>query len=148
MSMYGKYKKVYKDGVLVKPVVKETIDCSKDPVLTVQAPREEVDINKIVKRMEKGQMIDSRILREGVYEDVSELGDLSECIIKVQNAWDDFMTLPADVREKFENNPTKLVDFLADGNNREDAEKLGLVNPRPAGEPASIPPATGESTPV
>lgn len=152
MSMYGKYPKIMKDngkeieqnGLDGSPKAWPTTDCSKDVRLTSQAAREEVDINKIVKRMEAGQMIDSRIIREGVYEDVSELNDLSSAIIKVQKAWDNFMELPAEVRERFDNNPTKLVEFLEDGKNRDEAVKLGLVKEKPAGSPATIPPESGD----
>lgn len=140
MSMYGKYKGITKP---LEPKDWPTTDCSKDVRLTSQAPREQVDINTIVKRMEAGQMLDSRILREGVYADVSDMGDLAESIQKVQKAWDDFMELPASVREKFDNNPTKLIDFLNDEKNRDEAVALGIVNEK-AGEPATIPPAAGE----
>lgn len=152
--MFGKYPKVKnkngefveQNGVNGAPKAWPTTDCSKDVRLTSQAQREDVDINKIVKRMESGQMLDSRIIREGVYEDISDIGDLASCIIKVQNAWDDFMSLPADVRERFDNSPTKLVDFLSDEGNRDEAVELGLVKARPV-VPASIPPVTGEKEP-
>ena len=154
MSMFGKYPKVKnkngefveQNGVNGAPKAWPTTDCSKDVRLTSQAQREDVDINKIVKRMESGQMLDSRILREGVYEDVSEIGDLADCIIKVQQAYEDFMELPANVRERFRNDPVELVKFLEDEGNRAEAVKLGLVVDKPvAGEPAPIPPVTGES---
>lgn len=155
MSMYGKYPKVKVNGKWVEqnglddnPKAWPTTDCSKDVRLTSQAPREDVDINKIVKRMEAGMLVDSRILREGVYEDVSDLSDLSSAIIKVQKAWDDFMELPASVRERFDNNPTKLVDFLNDSKNRQEAIDLGLVNKPEPVNPASIPPVTGENKPA
>lgn len=153
MSMFGKYSKVKIDGSFVEqngldgaPKAWPTTDCSQDVRLTSQAPREEVDINSIVKRMESGKMVDSRILREGVYEDVSGIGDLADCIMKVQQAKEDFMELPANVRERFRNDPVELVKFLEDEGNRAEAVKLGLIVDKPkAGEPASIPPVTGES---
>ena len=54
MSMYGKYKNVV--GPL--PVDKWPVtDCSKDPGFTVQADRDDADINKIVSRfMKSGQL--------------------------------------------------------------------------------------------
>lgn len=117
------------------------------PSKAVQSLEKETNINQIVKRMEKGQMLDT-LRDEGRFEDVSEFNGLADAIIKVQNANNMFMELPAEVREKFGHNPVKLIDFLADDKNRKEAEDLGLVNPKPpkAGEPATIPPASGEGT--
>lgn len=112
---------------------------------TVQSMRDEVDINKIVKRMEKGQMLDT-LRNEGAFEDVSEFTGLADAIIKVQQANALFMDIPADIRSRFNNDPAELVDFLMDAGNRKEAEELGLVNPKPveAGKPASIPSAAGD----
>lgn len=150
MSMYGKYPKVKVNGEWVEqnglngaPKAWPTTDCSKDERLTVQAQANECDINTIVKRMEKGMLLNTN-QNEGVFQDVSEYSDLADAIIKVQNANAEFMKLPADLRARFENDPVQLVEFLEDGNNRKEAEELGLIVPKAAGEPASIPPATGE----
>lgn len=149
MSMYGKYPKVKVNGVEVEqnglngaPKAWPTTDCSKDKLLTVQAQENETNINQIMKKIEKGQMINA-YMNEGVFEDISEFDGLELALIKVQKANKEFMTLPADLRARFENDPVKLVDFLSDEGNRAEAEKLGLVNPKPieAGQPASIPPA-------
>lgn len=105
-------------------------DFSKSPSLTSQAPAEEVDINKIIARVQKGQVVMTS-QGEPFYGDVSEMDGLQDAIIKVQEAEELFMQYPAQVREKFENNPVKLIDFLADANNHAEAVKLGLVVPRP-----------------
>lgn len=147
MSMYGKYPKVKIDGKWVEqngidgaPKAWPTTDCSNDPILTVQAQRNEVDINQIMKKVEKGMMLNLNE-KQGVFQDISEFDGLELALIKVQKANEEFMTLPADVRARFENDPVKLVDFLSDEGNRTEAEELGLINPKVAGEPASIPPA-------
>lgn len=146
MSMYGKYKPVVVDGKLVEqnglngaPKAWPVTDCSKDKMLTVQAQRNDCDINQIMKKIEKGMLVNTTAL-EGRFEDVSEFDGLEASMIKVQKANEAFMTLPADVREEFDNDPVKLIDFLSDEKNRAKAEEMGLVNPKNAGEPASIPP--------
>lgn len=146
MSMYGKYPKVKINGEWVEqnglngaPKAWPTTDCSKDPLLTVQAQRNDVDINQIMKKIEKGMMINVNPF-EGRFEDISEFDGLESAIIKVQKANEEFMTLPADLRSKFDNDPVKLIDFLSDEGNRAEAEELGLVNPKQAGNPAPIPP--------
>lgn len=148
MSMYGKYPKVQLNGKWVEqngldgaPKAWPTTDCSKDKVLTVQSLRTEVDINQIMKKVEKGMMLD--VQNDGVFDDISEFDGLELAIIKVQKAKEDFMRLPADMRAKFDNDPVKLVDFLSDGKNRKEAEELGLINPSKAPDPVTIPPVEG-----
>lgn len=123
-------------------------DFSKSPSLTSQAPSDEVDINKIMARVAKGQTILTSA-GEPFYGDVSELGGLQDALIKVQEAEDLFMQYPAQVREKFENDPVKFVEFLEDPKNKDEAIKLGLAKPKPVETPpvpepgASQPPAGG-----
>lgn len=123
------------------------VDFTKSKSLTVQSPTEEVDINKIMARVAKGQTVLTRI-GEPFYGDVSEFGGLQEAYMKVQEVEDLFMQFPADTRERFDNDPINFVEFLEDPNNRAEAEKLGLVNKKPVPEPASspTPPAAPGST--
>lgn len=121
------------------------IDFTKTKSLTVQSPTEEVDINKIMARISKGQTV---LTSQGTpfYGDVSDFDGLQDALIKVQDAEDLFMQYPADLREKFDNDPSLLVDFLADEANRSEAEALGLINKRPPPEavaPPSPAPAPG-----
>lgn len=119
---------------------KPVVDCSKDRGFTVQADRDEADINKIVARFEKGADIARINSREPFYGDVSELDGLQDALIKVQKANELFMEYNADLRERFDNDPTKLVDFLADEKNRAEAIELGLIDkPLPVPEPAAVP---------
>lgn len=146
MSMYGKYPKVKigdswveQNGLGGAPKAWPTTDCSADPLITVQSQKNDVDINQIMKRVEKGMMLNVNS-NEGRFEDISEFDGLELAYIKVQRANEEFMNLPADLRSRFDNDPVKLIDFLSDEGNRKEAEELGLVAPK-AGEPASIPPA-------
>ena len=47
----------------------------------------------------------------------------------VMAADDAFMALPANIRERFNNDPAELVDFVSDDRNRSEAIDLGLVPP-------------------
>jgi phage internal scaffolding protein len=51
------------------------------------------------------------------------------------------MALPAQIRSRFDNDPAKLIDFLENEQNHDEAIKLGLVNP-----PGEMPQVV-ESTP-
>lgn len=135
MSMYGKYKD--KTGPLE---VKDwpATDFIGDRGFTVQADREDADINKIIARFNKSGQLPPTFRGEPFYGDVSELGDLQESLIKIKEADELFMSYPAELRERFENDPVKLVDFLKDEKNRKEAEDLGLVVRQP--KPVEVPP--------
>lgn len=55
---------------------------------------------------------------------------LSEAMNVVAEARSKFEQLPSGLRARFENDPRKLVDFVNDGSNYDEALRLGLVNKR------------------
>lgn len=113
-------------------------DFSKTKSLTVQAPTDEVDINKIMARIQKGQTVMTSA-GEPWFGDVSEFNGLQDAIIKVQEADDLFMQFPAQVRERFENDPVQFFDFMQDPKNTDEAISLGIALKRPVPEPAPSP---------
>lgn len=144
MSSYGKYPKM-KDGSERKawPVT----ECTEEERMTVQADRDEADINKIVARFQKSGQLPPTLRGEPFYGDVSEFGDLQDSLIRIQEADALFMSFPAHIRERFQNDKVKFVQFMSDERNYDEAVKLGIVQAKPvapaapAGEPAK--PASG-----
>ena len=57
---------------------------------------------------------------------------LHEAYDRILDAQANFMELPSAVRERFANDPLRLLSFLEDPANRAEAVKLGLVNVSPA----------------
>lgn len=113
--------------------------------LTRQSDKEGSDINVILKRYEANGELPSTV-RQGYFADVSEAPpDLQAAMSVVLEAQEAFMTLPARVRARFENNPELLLEFLADPANRQEAEELRLLEAKPAAEaapgPEGLPPA-------
>lgn len=124
------------------------VDCSEDfkaGRMAVQADAAEVDINNIVARVQRGAA-PPELNGEPFYGDVSEISDLGEAFMKIQAANELFMSYPAALRERFENKPEKLVEFLSDPANLKEAVDLGLAIKRPDPEPAapSAKPPTGK----
>lgn len=98
---------------------------NEQPSMTQQAFAEDCDVNIILDRyMKTGELPKPR---QGVYADVSEVPDLSEAIQIVQQAQTAFDSLPAKIRYEFHNDPTKLLNFIADPKNKEKAIELGLI---------------------
>lgn len=70
--------------------------------------------------------------------------DYLDAQVKIRNADKAFDSLPALVRDRFENDPVKLLTFLADSANYDEAVSLGLAVPRPS-EEAGTKPATKDA---
>lgn len=127
MPQYKKY------PTFPRPVV----DCSDDLKAgrhAVQADAAEVDINNIIKRIQKGAT-PPQLGGQPFYGDVSEFSDLGDAFMKIQEANELFMSYPAQLRERFDNDPVKLVEFLSDPSNLKEAVELGLALKRPDPEP-------------
>lgn len=149
MSMYGKYPKV-KDpetGEFVEQKAWPATDFTGDKGFTVQSERKDADINEIIARFNKSGALPPSLRGNPFYGDVSEFGDLQDSYMKIQEAERLFMSYPADVRERFDNNPVEMIDFLSDDANRDEAIKLGLVVPRPP-VVETPPPVPGGPPPV
>lgn len=102
------------------------------PSKTKQEFKDSADINKIMKRFLAGEAF-PQATREGYYADVPNIKNLHEAYELVQQSEESFMSLPAEARKRFENDPLQLVSFLQDPANVDEAVKLGLMEaPRTA----------------
>lgn len=103
------------------------LEC-KDESLTQQQFAEESDINVIVERFGlNGELPANPVMPQ--YGDFSAVSDFQSAMNAVLKAQADFMELPAKVRSRFDNDPQKLLEFVADSGNAEEARVLGLLKP-------------------
>lgn len=110
------------------------VNC-KDKSLTQQQFKEATDINVLFgKYLETGELPQV----EGMaYGDFTGIFDFQSAMNAVRTAQESFQTLPARIKNRFDNNPQKLVEFINDPENREEAIFLKLVDaPRPPETPA------------
>lgn len=103
-----------------------------EPTKTQQQFKEETDINTIVQRFGITGELPSDV-------PVPQSGDFSDAVTDYQTALNlviaadqAFMALPAQVRQRFNNDPARLVEFVSDADNRDEARKLGLLVPETA----------------
>ena len=91
-----------------------------------QSFKEECDINNIVaKFLKTGELPENvRMPQSGDFTGITDFQTAMNMVIEAQDA---FMAFPADVRARFANDPQRMMDFLADESNRDEAIKLGLV---------------------
>lgn len=112
-----------------------------DPSLAQQHSKDDCDINLMLERMARGVQVD-------LVPNTPRFGDFSttandyhtamNTVIAAQEAFDG---LPPKVRAKFENDPEKLLAFIGDDKNRDEAIELGLLN-APA-QPQTVDLSTG-----
>lgn len=103
-----------------------SLDCGKDS-MTKQSMKDECDINLIMKRYEKTGLIAHVQQNEGFYADLSHVPDYQSALAIVQSADEMFMSLPSDLRARFENDPAKYLAFCSDPANRKELIQLGMV---------------------
>jgi len=102
------------------------LDCSVEPSMTKQAFAEEADINNIVKRLLRGELINNLNEKPLQYGDVSQITDYHTSLNQVKAAENLFMQLPAQIRFKFDNDPGQFVEFVNDPKNSDAIVEMGL----------------------
>lgn len=127
----------------IRPRPRVTLVCP-EPVITKQSMKDEVDINNIVERYNSTGLVTHVSSRTAAYGDVSTVPDYQAAMNVVIQANEMFDALPSAVRERFKNDPAQFLAFVGDEKNREEAEKLGLIEKKkvPDGPgPVPVPPA-------
>jgi len=105
-----------------------------DATRTQQHFKDETDINNILRQFNiTGQLPTKAITPR--YGDFTNIGDYHTALNAVIAAEDEFMTLPAQLRARFDNDPAELIEFLNNPENLQEAQKLGLVNKYEASAP-------------
>jgi phage internal scaffolding protein len=112
-----------------------------EPSRTKQEFATQCDINNILKKYTRNGVNPFIITADAKFGDFSDIPSYQEALDLVNNAADQFMTLPALLRRRFNNDPAELLNFLGDNSNREEAIKLGLI-PQPPVQPIVEPGAS------
>lgn len=97
---------------------------------TKQAFREDCDINVIVRRYAKAGVLPTEAPGAS-YGDFSTVGDYFDSMQLLLRTRERFEALPSLVRERFANDPSRMLAFVADAGNADEARKLGLLAPLP-----------------
>lgn len=125
-KLYAKHKL----GDRVKYVT-DTCLCPKKPCNggcgAKQEFRKETDINVIVDRYVKAGVPLPSPEAVSNFMDCTQIPNYQQMLDKVNSAAASFLKLPPKVRERFGNEPARLIEFLQDESNREEAVFLGLI---------------------
>lgn len=111
--------------------------------------QDECDVNQILRKFQKTGLVSHLAKGQPQYGDFTNVTSYADAVSQVREAEAAFLELPANIRRRFENNPTALVEFMNDAANLDEAIELGLVTKRakPA-ETATETPASGPQPPA
>jgi len=114
------------------------------PSKTDQSQAASCDVNNIMSKYKKTGQLTHLARNQGVYADVSQIPDLQESLAQVELANAAFASLPSEVRQRFQNSPVQMIEFLQDPSNDEEAIRFGLKEKRgPVDTPAADKPVKG-----
>lgn len=131
--------------------LKLSLDFDPEQDRTQQEFADECDINNIMARYQSTGLFDFVNKHVPQYGDVTgyEYMDMQNQIVAAKNM---FADLPANIRDRFANDPAKFLDFFNDPANEHEAAKMGLLTPErtqailtPTPEPAKDPEASKEA---
>lgn len=121
------------------------IDCSgwvdedgvlhETPSMTKQSDAEDCDINVMMAKYQATGVEPRVNPRSPQWGDFSTVVGFQEALNIVRQSEADFALLPAEVRDRFGNDPAGLLRFLEKEENRAEAERLGIVLPAAPEEP-------------
>lgn len=113
--------------------------------MTHQEFKEESDINTIIDRFGIGENpVEAQKWVTNV--DIADAPDNYQDVMNQLNeARDQFMSIPAKIRSQFDNDPAKFVDFVSDPSNIDEMVRLGLAVARPVVEPDKAPIEPGKA---
>ena len=104
-----------------------SVDFQGQESLTQQSMKNDCDVNHIMKRFEKTGMLEHVNRYQGDYGDFTSAPmDYQDALDTVIQAQEMFMSLPAKVRERFQNNPGEFLSFMEDPATAEEQYELGL----------------------
>lgn len=124
------------------------VSCDPDSSRTKQSFKDQVNINKIIARFAKTGMIDSVNRRQPFYGDVSNIRSYHDAMNVVVEAQRLFGSMSASIRKKFDNDPAKMIAWLDDPKNLDEAVALGMAVKRPERAPAATPTVVSPVTPT
>ena len=88
----------------------------------------DADINNIMKRYERTGLLDHVNQYQGDYGDYTNVPvDYHDALNFVRNSQEMFMTLPAAVRARFDNDPGAFLKFVEDPANADAMVEMGLA---------------------
>lgn len=97
-----------------------------DDDLTKQCHKDECDINKIINTYDKTGILTNANTQQPTYGNQPTI-DLHSALNTVIAAQNEFDSLPAKIRKKFDNDPQRFMDFVHNPKNEAKIREMGLT---------------------
>jgi phage internal scaffolding protein len=97
--------------------------------ITKQSHKEECDINNILSQFKRTGIVRHITSRQALYLDLPSEMDLQTSLAIVKRAEHAFSELPSKVRDRFGNDPGRLLAALGDPTMADELRALGLLKP-------------------
>jgi phage internal scaffolding protein len=107
--------------------------------LTLQAMKDECDVNRILAKYRKTGAAEFLNRYQGDYGDFVSAPDFEEAQNAVAKALSMFEELPSGVRARFSNSPSEFLAFAQEPSNIAEMRSMGLAKPERAPEVAETP---------
>lgn len=116
------------------------------PSLTEQHHKADCDINTIARRYQRTGLLPTNG-KTPLYGDFTATpASYSDAVSLLRGANEWFEALPSNLRNRFKNDPERILQFMEDPANRKECEKLGLLPKLPA--PIPVDDITPEGSPA
>lgn len=106
------------------------------PSMTKQSFKDETDITNILRKFQKTGIIEHINQHHPIYTDLPDMTDYQSSLHTIMEAEHAFSTLPAAVRDHFDNDPALFLGAFNDPSQRDQLIEWGLIQPTPAPRPA------------
>lgn len=118
------------------PKANPTVDFSKDKGRTIQEQKQGTDINYIMERFTRTGLIEHVRQNEPQFGDFTgiDFQEMQDQVAKVKQLFD---SLPSKVKQQFEHDPQKYLDFIAHQENVQDMKDGEIGNSQPKKEQGS-----------
>lgn len=105
------------------------IDFTDVPSLTQQHFTEDADLNRTMARFGVTDGALPPVAHDPrLFGDFTDAVDLQTSLQRIRDAWNMFDSLPASLRTRFENDPTKLYEWVNDPANTQEAVQLKILS--------------------
>jgi len=94
---------------------------------THQSFKDECDINNIVRKARQTGFFGHMTKAVPQFGDFSEVPDYQSALNMVIDAQEKFLQIPARIREQFDHDPNKFIEFVSNPSNSEELVKMGLA---------------------
>lgn len=102
------------------------ISFAHDKGLTEQHHKDSCDMRLILKKYEKTGICEHNAKHAGQYMDYPNAPTFQEAMNVIATATSTFESVPAEIRQKFHNDPAEFLEFIQNSENREEMQKMGF----------------------